>query len=387
MAPPGKFLAVAALAAAACVGIGIGIGAAIWQGDDAPAASAAPAAALPTKGTSSWLFVVRAASGSVTATGGDDLTIVLRGVPPTALAFTDRPALQAAALSTSAVGAAFAPDAAGYADGAIAPLNAALTFAFEGAPVALPVTILDVARAGRNYTLTARAMPAEGGGAVAVQGGAAVRETSSPLWAARRAGLELEAPAMFIDNVEAPSTPPPPSLPWPPGTSPPGPDYDYGEPPPWTCTTADPACVPTNPNPYGCNSCVCDPGNPNCSVCPNDCNCNSPACGCNNMCVVTPSAPYCCCSCDAATCGSPGNTPCCEPCTGSDEYPCCCTEPGCTQQYDWAPTPPPPRPPPAPPAAEIPSPATTAAPPPPAPPAAARTPSATPAASKPAAGT
>jgi hypothetical protein len=204
MTPLVRVLA-AALAAAACVAVGIGIAAAIWQGGDAPAT---PAAVLPTNGTSSWLFVVRAASGSVTATGGDDLTIVLRGVPPASLAFTDRPALQAAALSTSAVGAALAPDAAGYAAGAVAPLNAALAFAYEGAAVALPVTILDVAGAGGNYTLTARAMPVEGGDAVAVQGGAAVRGTSGPLWAAMQAGLELEAPAMFIDDVSAPSDDP-----------------------------------------------------------------------------------------------------------------------------------------------------------------------------------
>ena len=202
MAPPGKLLAVAALAAAACVGIGIGIGAAIWQGDDAPTASAAPAAALPTNGTSTWLFVVRAESGTVTATGGDDLTIALRGVPPTSLAFTDRPALQAAALNTSAVADALSPDVAEYdVAGAVAPLNAALTFAFEGAAVALPVTILAVAGAAGDYTLTARAMPAEGGDAVAVEGGAAVRGTSGPLWAAMQAGLEVEAPAMFIDDV------------------------------------------------------------------------------------------------------------------------------------------------------------------------------------------
>ncbi len=196
MAPPGKLLAVAALAAACVgIGIGIGIGAAIWEGDGAPAAAAA------TNGTSNWLFVVRAESGTVTAIGGDDLTIALRGVPPTSLAFTDRPALQAAALNTSAVADALSPDVAEYDDREVAPLNAALTFAYEGTAVALPVTILAVAGAAGDFTLTARAMPAEGGDAVAVQGGAAVRGTSGPLWAAMQAGLEVEAPAMFIDDV------------------------------------------------------------------------------------------------------------------------------------------------------------------------------------------
>ena len=191
----------AALAAAAGLGVGIGIGAAIWQGDDAPAAPAA-APARAANATSSWLFVVTADAGVVTATG-NDLTIVLRGVPPASLAFTDRPALQAAALNTSAVADAVSPDAAEYAAGDVAPLNAALAFSYEGAAVALPVTILAAAGAGGNYTLTARAMPAEGGDPVAVQGGAAVRGTSSPLWAAMQAGLELEAPTLFVDGVVA----------------------------------------------------------------------------------------------------------------------------------------------------------------------------------------
>jgi hypothetical protein len=203
MAPAPVTALVGALLAAACVGVGIGIGAAIWEGNGAaaPAAPASPAAVPAANATVSWLFVVRAESGNVTATGGDDLAIALRGVAPVSLAFTDRPAENAAAFLASSLTDAFGPDAAGYADGAIAPLNAALAFEFEGAAVALPVTILGAAGAAGDYTLTARAMPAEGGDAVAVEGGAAVRGTSGPLWAAMRAGLEVEAPALFVDNL------------------------------------------------------------------------------------------------------------------------------------------------------------------------------------------
>jgi hypothetical protein len=203
MGPPHVTALVAALLAAACVGVGIGIGAAIWEGNNsaAPAAPVAPTTAPAANATLRWLFVVSAESGSVTATGGDGLAIALRGVPPTSLAFTDRPAVRAEAFYTSAVADAFAPYAAGYAAGAVAPLNAALAFAFEGAAVTLPVTILGAAGAAGDYTLTARAMPSEGGDAVAVEGGAAVRGTSNPLWAAMRAGLEVEAPAVYIDDL------------------------------------------------------------------------------------------------------------------------------------------------------------------------------------------
>jgi hypothetical protein len=223
MAPAPVTALVGALLAAACVGVGIGIGAAIWEGNGAaaPAAPASPAAIPAANATVHWLFVVHADSGNVTATGGDDLTIALRGVAPVSLAFTDRPAENAAAFLTSSVTDAFGPDAAGYADGAIAPLNAALVFAFEGAAVALPVTILGAAGAAGDYTITARAMPSERGDAVAVEGGAAVRGARNPLWAAMRAGLEVEAPALFVDDLcttncgmgPGPILPPPPPPP------------------------------------------------------------------------------------------------------------------------------------------------------------------------------
>ena len=185
---------IAALVAAVGVGVGIGIGAAIWEGSS----SSPPAAAAPASYEKSWLFAVNAGSGVVTATGGDALTILLRGAAPTALAFTDRPALEAQAVPTPDLAAGFAANAPGYADG-LAPPNAALSFAFEGAAVLLPVEILNVTGAAPDYTFAARAL-GQGGVPVAVEGGAAVEGTVNPLWAAMGAGLEVAAPVLFIDN-------------------------------------------------------------------------------------------------------------------------------------------------------------------------------------------
>jgi hypothetical protein len=90
----------AALVAAASLDVGIGIGPAIWEGGSSPPAAAAAAAAAAATATASWLFVVTADAGVVTATGGDAFTIELRGTAPRAVAFTDRPQREAKAANT-----------------------------------------------------------------------------------------------------------------------------------------------------------------------------------------------------------------------------------------------------------------------------------------------
>ncbi len=115
----------------------------------------------------------------MSASGGDALTIKLRGAAPTALAFTDRPALEAQAVETPDLASGFAANAPGYADG-LAPPNAALSFAFEGAAVLLPVELLNVTGAAPDYTFTARAL-GEAGVLVAVEGGRpAISALASP---------------------------------------------------------------------------------------------------------------------------------------------------------------------------------------------------------------
>jgi hypothetical protein len=198
-----RAILLAALATAVGVGVGIGIGAAIWEGECSPppAASAPAAAASPAASASDappeYLFVVTADGGVVTATGADTLVILLRGTAPRALAFTDRPARRAAADATADLWADL------YATGS-APPNAALAFEREGATVVLPVEMLNVTGAAPDYTIAARTL-GEGGvehlGAGMVQDGAAVvRGAGHPLWAEIEGGLEVEAPAMFIDD-------------------------------------------------------------------------------------------------------------------------------------------------------------------------------------------
>jgi hypothetical protein len=187
-----RALLLAALVAAVGFGVGIGTGAAIWEGS-----SSSPAAASAT----SWLFVATAESGAITATGGEALTIIMRGTAPISLAFTNRPALEAKGLPTASLQSVFDSNVAGFGTDGSAPPNGALSFAYEGAAVILPVEILNFTGVAPDYTVTARALGA-GDVALAVQGGVAVYGTNNPLWEALQAGLEVAAPSFFIDDFE-----------------------------------------------------------------------------------------------------------------------------------------------------------------------------------------
>jgi hypothetical protein len=196
MTPRLRTVLIAALAAAAALGVGIGIGAAIWEGGSAsPSSPATPAA----NATTSWLFVVTADAGVVTATGSDALKIELRGTAPRAVAFTDRPQREAKAVKTPALWAAL------YADGA-APPNAALSFEHAGEAVVVPLEMLNVTGGAPNYTIAARALGAGGLSYLAAEmvgnGAAVVRGPGDPLWAALQAGLAVEAPELFVDDVD-----------------------------------------------------------------------------------------------------------------------------------------------------------------------------------------
>ncbi len=145
---PRLLAALIAAIAAAALGVGIGIGAAIWEGGSSPPAADATAAAA--NATASWLFVVTADAGVVTATGGDELTIELRGTAPRAVAFTDCPQREAKAVKTPILWAAL------YANGSTPP-NAALSFDHAGEAVVVPLEMLNVTGAAPNYTVAARA--------------------------------------------------------------------------------------------------------------------------------------------------------------------------------------------------------------------------------------
>jgi hypothetical protein len=195
-APARALLLGGALLAAACIGIGIGIGAGIWEGSSAPPAPSAAPSAAPSNATS-WLYVATAASGVVTATGGDTLTLLMRDAAPEALAFTDRPARAARTMKTATVYAGL------YADGSKPP-NGAISFMYDGDAVVLPIEMLNVTAAGPDYTVAARALGTGGvevlGAAMLANGTAVVRGAGHPLWAALEAGLEVAEPKLFIDN-------------------------------------------------------------------------------------------------------------------------------------------------------------------------------------------
>jgi hypothetical protein len=203
---PHLLAAFAAALVAAGLGVGVGIGAAIWEGGSSPPADP-PAAAAAANATASWLFVVTADAGVVTATGGDALTIELRGTAPRAVAFTDRPERAAKAVKTPALWAAL------YADGAAppnaAPPNAALSFEHAGEAVVVPLEMLNVTGTAPNYTVAARALGAGGLSYLAAEmagdGAAVVRGPGDPLWAALGAGLAVDAPELFVDDVVASS--------------------------------------------------------------------------------------------------------------------------------------------------------------------------------------
>jgi hypothetical protein len=205
--PTPRALLIAALAVAVGFGVGIGVGAAIWEGSSSASPAAAAAAASPAAAneTASWLFVATAESGVVTATGDDTVLILMRGTAPRVLAFTDRPARQAQSIGASDLMAG--PTSLLYAN-ASAPPNGALTFVYNGDAAILPVEMLNVTGAAPDYTVVARVLGAGGVahlGATMVENEAGVvRGAGHPLWAAIEAGLEVEAPAMFIDNFALP---------------------------------------------------------------------------------------------------------------------------------------------------------------------------------------
>ena len=207
MAPSRNVLIAVLVTAAVGLGAGIGIGAAIWlnSGSSSPDAAAAASTADDASPAAAdvspeYLFVATAESGVVTATGDDTLTILMRGTAPRALAFTDRPARKAHELDTFKL--MVGPSSVLYANGS-APPNGALSFEYNGDAVILPVDMLNVTGTAPDYTIAARVL-GEGGvahlGAGMVQEGTAVRGAGHPLWAAIEAGLEVEAPAMFIDE-------------------------------------------------------------------------------------------------------------------------------------------------------------------------------------------
>jgi hypothetical protein len=202
---------IAALAAAAALGGGIGIGAAIWEGGSSPPAeppaAAAPAAAATATATAtaSWLFVVTADAGVITATGGNTLAVALHDTAPRAVAFTERPQREARAVKAPAVWAALNA-------GGAAPPNAALSFEHAGEAVVVPLELIKVVGAAPNYTVAARVLGAGGLSFLAAEmvsnGATVVRGPGGPLWAALQAGLEIVAPELFVDDL---SDPPPPS--------------------------------------------------------------------------------------------------------------------------------------------------------------------------------
>ena len=118
--------------------------------------------------------------------------------------FTDRPARQARAWRTPDLWAGL------YANGSVPP-NSALSFEHAGAAVLLPVEMLNVTGAAPNYTISARALGEGGvahlGAALEQRPATVVRGARDPLWAELCAGLEVEAPAMFIDSFIEPPTP------------------------------------------------------------------------------------------------------------------------------------------------------------------------------------
>jgi hypothetical protein len=203
MTPRLRAILIALLAATASLGVGIGIGAAIWEGGSASPSSPPTPAANAANATSSWLFVVTADAGVVTVTGGDALTIELLGTAPRAVAFTDRPQREAKAVKTPALWDEL------YADGS-APPNAALSFEHAGEAVVVPLEMLNVTGAAPNYTITARALGAGSLSYLAAEmvgnGAAVVRGPGDPLWAALKAGLAVDAPELFIDDVAQPSS-------------------------------------------------------------------------------------------------------------------------------------------------------------------------------------
>ena len=196
---PARALLLAALVAAAGVGVGIGIGAAIWEGDGSSSGSSAasPAAAAAPSNATSWLYVATAASGVLTATGDETLTLLMRDASPEALAFTDRPARLARTMKTATVYTGL------YADGSKPP-NGAISFMYDGDAVVLPIEMLNVTAAGPDYTIAARTLGTGGvellGAAMLANGTAVVRGAGHPLWAALQAGLEVAEPKLFIDN-------------------------------------------------------------------------------------------------------------------------------------------------------------------------------------------
>jgi hypothetical protein len=101
--------------------------------------------------------------------------------------------------------------AALYADGA-APPNAALSFDHAGEAVVVPLEMLNVTGGAPNYTVAARALGAGGLSYLAAEtvgdGAAVVRGPGDPLWAALEAGLAVDAPELFFDDIEL--TPPKP---------------------------------------------------------------------------------------------------------------------------------------------------------------------------------
>jgi hypothetical protein len=208
---------IAALATAVGFGVGIGVGAAIWEGGSSSPSSPATSATSDVNTTASWLFVVTADAGVVTATGGDALTIELRGTAPQSLGFTDRPARQARAWPTPSLWKAL------YVNGS-APPNGALSFEHAGEAVLLPVEMLNVTGAAPNYTIAARALGEGGvehlGAALEQRPETVVRGAGDPLWAELRAGLKVTAPSFFIDKCVIPSRRVfPHHCAWPPGIS------------------------------------------------------------------------------------------------------------------------------------------------------------------------
>ncbi len=176
--------------------------AALGRGDPLPKPRSSsdappPRRAAAATAAASWLFVVTADAGVVTATGGDALTIALNGTAPRAVAFTDRPQRVAAAAKTPTLWAVL------YANGS-APPNAALSFDHAGEAIVVPLKVLNVTGAAPNYTVAARVLGAGGFLYLAAEmvgdGAAVVRGPGDPLWAALQAGLAVDAPELFVDN-------------------------------------------------------------------------------------------------------------------------------------------------------------------------------------------
>ncbi len=69
----------------------------------------------------------------------------------------------------------------------------------------MPLEMLKVVGAALNYTVAARALGAGGLSYLAAEmvgnGAAVVRGPGDPLWAALQAGLAVDAPELFVDDV------------------------------------------------------------------------------------------------------------------------------------------------------------------------------------------